>query len=309
MLKAVLIVVIAVGAQSQPPAPSTGERQSAQNAEQPKPQETQPDVLIGTEATPAVVRIAKSQGEAAQEQADRKRDATTQRWTIGLTAAIASFTLALVYVGWKQRQTYEATLAANKVIERAYVRLFNSLPGLDFDEVMVSVGADPPRLTTRISLGVKNAGSTPAKLTYLLLQPHFGSLPDTPPYDHNLGETISASLTKEDSFNLHRTWAIRYDEYRRIDWDSWNLYIIGYVDYIDQFGIRHRVGYARKHDPRVDDPKRYLNPDGTKNADLDSKRNNLEFVVKPGYNYDRERKKGDGKDWEAPERSRTTPEG
>ncbi len=56
--------------------------------------------------------------------------------------------------------------------------------------------------------------------------------------------------------------------------------LIGYVDYLDKFGGRHRGGYARKFAP-----------------ELDGTDNNLIFVDQTGYNYDRSRKKGEGNDW------------
>ena len=56
----------------------------------------------------------------------------------------------------------------------------------------------------------------------------------------------------------------------------------GYVDYIDQFGQRHRGGYARVYDPRLD---------------TEPSRNNLLFITQKGYNYDRLRKRGEGSDW------------
>jgi len=55
------------------------------------------------------------------------------------------------------------------------------------------------------------------------------------------------------------------------------LHIIGYVDYVDQFGARHRGGYARLYDRE--------------------RENNLIYVREPGYNYDRLRVRGEGGDW------------
>jgi hypothetical protein len=76
---------------------------------------------------------------------------------------------------------------------------------------------------------------------------------------------------------------------------------IRYVDYIDQFGKRHRSGYGRLYyhwaeikGPQPNDPgvpsrqaveQRYMT------------RNNLVFMTQAGYNYDRERKEGEGNDW------------
>jgi hypothetical protein len=66
----------------------------------------------------------------------------------------------------------------------------------------------------------------------------------------------------------------------KIDLTTLNLFVFGYVDYVDKFGARHRSGYARLHDIRIDDPGHW---DGGK---VPEKRNNLPFVTKPGYNYD-----------------------
>ena len=46
------------------------------------------------------------------------------------------------------------------------------------------------------------------------------------------------------------------------------LYLIGYVDYTDKFGVQHRGGYARRYSPDAPD---------------------LVFVTQEGYNYDRQR--------------------
>jgi hypothetical protein len=70
------------------------------------------------------------------------------------------------------------------------------------------------------------------------------------------------------------------DGFKRIDEGQAILYIIGYVDYIDAFDRHWRGGY-----PRVYDPVR----NGTDN--------NLTFVPAAGYNYDRARKPGEGRDW------------
>ena len=61
--------------------------------------------------------------------------------------------------------------------------------------------------------------------------------------------------------------------------------LIGYVDYIDKFGVRHRGGYAREFDH-----VRHV-------LSKPEKRNNLVFLNKRGYNYDRPRKRGEGNDW------------
>lgn len=57
------------------------------------------------------------------------------------------------------------------------------------------------------------------------------------------------------------------------------LFMLGYVDYRDQFDCRWRAGYARKYTPD--------HPEG----------NNLSYVTARGFNSDRQRLNGEGPDW------------
>ena len=72
------------------------------------------------------------------------------------------------------------------------------------------------------------------------------------------------------------------------------LWLYGYVDYIDQFGQRHRAGWARLYEPDRDDRQYYPSDDDF------AKRSNLVFVAEEGYNYDRERMPREGNDWDKP---------
>ncbi len=65
---------------------------------------------------------------------------------------MAIFTLGLVWVGLKQRQTYEAQLATTKVIERAWV-------SLETLEIRIH-----PDHSGTITVGLKNSGRTPARI-------------------------------------------------------------------------------------------------------------------------------------------------
>jgi hypothetical protein len=68
--------------------------------------------------------------------------------------------------------------------------------------------------------------------------------------------------------------------------------LIGFVDYIDQFGQRYRGGYARIYYPMID-----IKNDRYKSEAEYAARNNLGVVAQEGYNYDRPRSRGEGKDW------------
>lgn len=78
--------------------------------------------------------------------------------------------------------------------------------------------------------------------------------------------------------------AVMEDEERK-------LWLYGYVDYRDRFGTRHRGGYMRRYE-RFD---RTAAPDAL--GHLPERYNNLVFDPTPGFNYDRERERGEGNDW------------
>jgi hypothetical protein len=75
------------------------------------------------------------------------------------------------------------------------------------------------------------------------------------------------------------------------------LYVLGWVEYTDQFGTRHRAGYARFYDQSADSRERYTRRQAVQVGNLRlpntvpdeaayQARNNLRFVTNPRYNYD-----------------------
>jgi hypothetical protein len=196
---------------------------------------------------------------------------------LAATIVIAVFTVALSVVALLTRQTYEAMLSANKVVERAYVDLSHqSPPGLKFDPSQTG-----PDWTPSVNLNIKNHGKTPADISgvFLRLVVHDGPLPPQPPYDEAREKELRAVLMPNETVSVH--WPCKPvpgSLFQSIQNDQKVVWVIGYVDYRDRFGARHRSGYARRYD-RV------------------SKGNNLIFEVKPDYNYDRLRTCGEGSDW------------
>ncbi len=195
-----------------------------------------------------------------------------------------------------------ATHTANKhyvLIERAYLALSAPPPGITIDPVIIP-GPGDAKQNVAVYLGVKNLGNTPANVTYTLL--HFmitdQPLPESPPYDESLLQRIYVSVVKTNSVTIFQNSVLElFTIEEKIRKGVLTLYVLGYVDYIDKFNGRHRCGFARVYHPEFDDPGRYLNKDGTINQEAASKRQNLKFVRAPNYNYDRERNKGEGKDW------------
>jgi hypothetical protein len=108
------------------------------------------------------------------------------------------------------------------------------------------------------------------------------SLPDVLPYPvPERAEELF--LYRDDPFFFVRHFPVTDREVEDIPRGEKIFYVYGYVDYIDQFGQRHRAGYARRFKPG------------------DSSQNdNLLFVTQEGYNYDRQRQPGEGRDWGDP---------
>ncbi len=169
---------------------------------------------------------------------------------------LALFTLLLVVVGWLQWRTLQATHRSNRTIERAYVGLSHAPPGVQ------AIAGSPP--AAWVSVRVKNHGRTPATVTEVLLTLLISSvLPAEPPYA--LGRPVAAFLMAGDEF--FERLSITAGEFAQIQAGA-PAYVLGYVDYQDQFGQRHRSGYARRFDAT-------------------SPSNNLMFVTEAGYNYER----------------------
>ncbi len=180
-------------------------------------------------------------------------------WVALFTALLALFTLALVCVSVLQWRTLDATQKSGVVVERAYVGLSHRSPGLR--------PFDPTAPVAEVNIRVKNHGNTPADVRAVSLGVWVGaSLPDVPPYAPSTA--ITAFVTAHDAFVLHRSLPFSVAEYNQIVAGAARLYLLGYVDYIDRFGQRHRHGYARVWD-------------------RSNVTNNLVFVTEVGYNYDR----------------------
>lgn len=135
---------------------------------------------------------------------------------------------------------------------------------------------------------------TSVVLAHKVLPPD-GLLPGIPEYEPGTGNLVRrVFLVREDDFFVAHTIKLSTQECGDVENMASELCIYGYVDYMDQFGVRHRAGYARRFDPRQNDRKAYVTEEQFNN------RSNLNYVTQTGYNYDRPRKKGEGNDWDDP---------
>jgi len=124
----------------------------------------------------------------------------------------------------------------------------------------------------RFQMEIKNWGRTPIQVTHVFLSTYVvdvgDPLPPKPPY--GISKPFHAFLVSMEPlyFWMNVLGSIG-DQKREIQEGNKTLYLIGYVDYSDKFGNKHRGGYARQYGP--------LGPD-------------LTFVIQDGYNYDENEK-------------------
>jgi hypothetical protein len=234
-------------------------------------------------------------------------------WGLSSTGWMAVFTVVIALAAVVQALIYGLMLSTSRQIERAYVNMSHYPPGLTFG-FEFSSSTDPIwKQDVAVRMKVCNHGNTPARITRALIQPIVAvePLPDKPQYDETFGEHIDAVLVKDDHIDIPKPMRIQRSDLATIKSLGNNvaecihplrLFIIGYVDYIDRFGTRHRSGYARVYNHWVE--SKGIQPDDptvTSQSELEERhkrRNNLVFLSQSGYNYDRKRKQNEGKDWD-----------
>jgi hypothetical protein len=189
---------------------------------------------------------------------------------------LSLFTLFLVVVGVFQFRQMQRTNDSAAVVERAYVKISHTDAALRFQR----------DLTAIMQVRIRNHGRTPTTVTEVLIEyvilPSDQFLPNPPVYGgartRRAGGTF---LVTEDEFFWTPIFpSITAQELAPVMQREAQLWVFGYVDYIDKFGHRHRGGYGRVYRP-----------------DIGEGGNNLVFDGPDTHNYDREREIGEGNDW------------
>ena len=331
-----LVACVVLVAQSQPPAPGRGESKGRQPQQQTGGAKERPAAdPRGTEQSPLVVKVQpapKTDEETAKEKDKEDRESTANWWTFALAVSTGIVgLLQLVTIGVQayiahrqnkimvtqstimlaQKRASDGMLATNKVIERAYVSMSHHPPGLDIDDFIITTAEHPiPSQSVRVNIRIQNNGNTPARITFSLLQvfPDVGVPENDPPYEHDnplFCATVNAFLAKGDSFTIHRHLMVPAQVITIIrsvgnieSPTPVRFWVFGYVDYIDEFKIHHRAGYGRVYTPLADSHHLPIYQTvGHFDPQLFAQRNNLEFILERGYNYNRERMPNDGNDW------------
>jgi hypothetical protein len=307
MLKAAIAAVaVLVALQTPPPPAQTPPTTPAQTTtpagqQPPDPQRPTPDTPPPAQEPPATVPTpppvtpeTKAQDpEATQKDTAPAEAGSEDRWwslTLNdlLTLALAGIVGAIAFI--QMRRMGEANDHI-RTVERAWVTMNHRRPGIMIDG------------TGRVSVAVivKNSGRTPAQVTDVyqkaLIVKRGTRLPKSPDYlpKHEEDEERHAYLVADGDIQVvadlpHDVADKKYSIGGKDA--THDVYVIGYVDYIDSFGVHHRSGYARVYHPDTDDINRY------KNKEAFRKRDNLIFVSNANYNYDRVRRRGEGDDWD-----------
>ncbi len=229
----------------------------------------------------------RSIGERQSSIAERQVKIVEGQSVISAKAADAAEQSAFA-----SQQAVKATerMAQNAVVsERAYVKMSHPPPGVEmFDELGIYW----------VQVEIINFGRTPARVTDVWLQSFtLGKdeiLPALPQYDRDDTHPTQGFLVSNEKLFHSKSFRIDAETVREIVEESRILWVVGYADYQDIFGARHRAGYARYYVPEMDvkDAKRYPTDDAY------AKRNNLLVMPSGAYNYDRSRARGEGNDWD-----------
>jgi hypothetical protein len=168
---------------------------------------------------------------------------------------------------------------SRRILQRAYVKISHPSPGIRQLNDNGSIS---------LTVSIKNYGRTPARVTDVVIKPIVvrpgQQLPPLPDYTVRREDPKpQAFLVSDDEFFLHRSYRITTDEMSEVKDQTSVLYIIGYVDYVDQFDQQHRGGYGREYRLGADDRTRY------KTDDEFDQRSNLLIVEEKKYNYDQVR--------------------
>lgn len=189
---------------------------------------------------------------SADKQSNQQNHEPSSNWWI------AGFTGILAVVAILQWIVYRDTLAANKTIERAYVTLSNISTGLrsDVTEQMRVVGGPGNQNETilirhmSVTLEVKNHGKTPADLLGGIVSL---VIEDNPPQSTSPTNFFSYLppffLVSGDTKKWRPTFHLPETLYENIQRANPQLWVVGYIDYRDRFGDKHRCNYGRHYIP------------------------------------------------------------
>lgn len=178
---------------------------------------------------------------------------------LAVSAAFAIAFLVWLAVGGPSAER-TALLSAEDVkdIERAYVRLELREKGSGWTEgssfhrcETADTPAGPEPACYRLHVQIANSGSTAAHIEGGGIQsaPLMDETPFTPPVrtPEGRGAIAPAFLDARTRYVRTLTYHLAPDDLRALR-DN-RLWLVGYVDYVDAFGVRHRAGFCHRVSP------------------------------------------------------------
>lgn len=210
-------------------------------------------------------------GTAAESQGLRALD---PNWVIVL------LTIVLAWLANEDRRLNHRMMAHNVTVERAYVHMSHTPPGLFCIKDLATKGPTEIPIVAGEPIAVRvqitNHGHTPATILAAVAVMYVGEvLPEEPPYTDHKTWGAFFLMPNEGHFFVTRMihTGLSAEQLSQVRDSKLFMWACGYVDYVDRFGHGHRSGYARRYSPS-------------------SYENNLVFETKPGYNYDVDRPLG-----------------
>ena len=303
-MRALLLLLILVcgisSSQDNKVSPAKSEAK-ANSQQQSAPQPSPVVVSVKTE-----VNAQPANTDAKQENSHPPGEIASWKatfWTSVIAGGALVVAIGQLFYFGRQLHVMSRTLEANKasadaalvqsksvmLAERAYIKMSHRKPGFVF------VSKNPfAWLTSQI----KNYGNTPGEITDALMSiailPSLEALPDVPPYaraeNHPVGS--QAFLVSGEELGIPFPFRIGRQAISEIENATKLLFVFGYVDYVDAFKAPRRAGYGRIYAPQND-----IRANFRSNEDFEG-RNNLVYISKRNYNYDRERTPNEGCDWD-----------
>jgi hypothetical protein len=194
--------------------------------------------------------------------------------TVTWLAVAAAVLVLLVWQGFQTRSAARAVLTSAedlKEAERAYVSIQYRQNSDDWPEDFFrqcesagTVAGEEP-LCYHLHLRIANSGQTPAHIEGGGIQtvPFMDETPFTPPVrtPDGRGEISPTFLDARTRYAAKFTYHLTPIDLKALT-DS-RLWLVGYVDYVDVFGARHRAGFCRRIGPREDSGNNVLLDDST----------------------------------------------
>jgi hypothetical protein len=267
-----------------------GNAESATSSPSQKTDKSEPrTTIIQNQVTPAPNQNG-AKSDATENPGNPKWTAT--EWSAVIQAASAACIVGLTFalVAYSHRAWRVAKEAAEAAKLSADAAWAGQRAYLKVAPTRISEWPNWPSVEPTVHVLVENRGQTPARVTDVAVVLHLNE-PASLPADPNKVLTHSP-FARPDNYLLPGDSFGVVNELGRFKDDGWHrwrygkglkMWLVAYADYIDISGVRRRRGAA------------YVMNTFNQPA--------FEHESKPGYNYDREREKGEGRDWEPTEPS------